>query len=192
MIKGMRYALILAVLAAPAFASPVFAQCPAAADNSRALLNLIAKAQGAQNQNIGRRVSGDMWQIYLDAPDEAAQAVLDQGMSRQRTGDYLGSIDEFTKLIAYCADYAEGYNQRAYSHFLRGDYDSALPDLDAAVRLNPYHIAALSGRALTLMNLGRLEEARAQMLAAVELNPWLSERALLADGAPLGIKGKDI
>ena len=39
---------------------------------------------------------------------------------------------------------------------------------------------------------GLFEEARAQLLIAVENNPWLSEAALLADGAPLGPKGKDI
>lgn len=183
----MKYALILAVLAAP-----VYADCPAAPDNSRDLLNLIAKAQGAESQNIGGRVSGEMWQIYLKAPDAAAQDVLDRGMSRQRAFNLIGAIEDFTKLIEYCPDYAEGYNQRAYAYFLGQDYENALPDLDMAVRLNPYHIAALSGRALTLMNLGRLDEARKQMLEAVELNPWLSERALLNKGAPLGAKGEDI
>jgi len=148
----MRYALILAVIAAPAFA-----ECPAAPDNSRDLLNLIAQAQGAQSQTIGRRVSGEMWELYLQAPDAVAQEVLDRGMSRQRAFNLLGAIEDFTKLIEYCPDYAEGYNQRAYAYFLGRDYESALPDLDAAVKLNPYHVAALSGRALTLMNLGRLD-----------------------------------
>ena len=38
----------------------------------------------------------------------------------------------------------------------------------------------------------RIAEAREQMLAAVANNPWLSEKALLAKGAPLGLKGEDI
>jgi hypothetical protein len=53
-------------------------------------------------------------------------------------------------------------------------------------------VAAQSGRGLTLMNIGRIAEARTQMLAAVANNPWLSEKALLADGAPLGQIGEDI
>lgn len=188
----MRLILILAVIAAPVFAAPTFAECPESPDVSGAMLNLIAKANAAADVNAGRRVSNEMWQVWLRAPDEAAQEVLDAGMARRDAYDFAGAITEYNRLIAYCPAYAEGYNQRAYVHFLRGDHASALVDLDVALKLQPYHVAAQSGRALTLMNLGRLEEARAQLLIAVENNPWLSEAALLAEGAPLGLKGKDI
>lgn len=187
MIDDMRLALALTLIAAPAFAS-----CPPVADTSREILNLIAKAQGTDNRNEGRRVSGEMWRVWLRAPDEVAQAALDAGMRRRDVYDFAGAIKEYDRLVAYCPAYAEGYNQRAYIHFLRGEHDKALPDLDRALELNPNHVAAQSGRALTLMNLGRIEEARAQMLIAVDNNPWLSEAALLAEGAPLGPKGKDI
>jgi hypothetical protein len=42
------------------------------------------------------------------------------------------------------------------------------------------------------MQLERFADARVQMLEALENNPWLSERALIAKGAPLGPKGEDI
>lgn len=184
--------MILAVIAAPAFAAPAFAECPTPADTSAELLNLIAKANAAPDVNAGRRVSNEMWEVWLRAPDAAAQEVLDAGMGRRDAYDFAGAIAEYDRLIDYCPEYAEGYNQRAYVHFLRQDFAPALADLDVALRLQPYHVAAQSGRALTLMNMGRLEEARAQLLIAVENNPWLSEAALLADGAPLGRKGEDI
>ena len=101
-------------------------------------------------------------------------------------------IRDFDKLVEYCPNYAEGFNQRAYVQFLRGEYAGALVDLDAALALLPNHVAAQSGRALTLMQMGRLKEARAQMLEALNNNPWLSERALIAKGAPLGPIGEDI
>lgn len=183
----MRLILILAVIAAPAFA-----ECPAPSDTNSELLNLFAKANAAADFRAGRRVSAEMWEVWLRAPDEAAQEVLDAGLARRDAYDFAGAIAEYDRLIAYCPDYAEGYNQRAYVHFLRGDNDAALIDLDAALVRQPLHVAAQSGRALTLMNLGRIDEARAQLLIAVENNPWLSEAALLADGAPLGLKGKDI
>ena len=173
-------------------ASPAFADCPPAADVNAELQSLIAKAQQAQNFQEGRGVSGEMWQVYLRAPDEVAQSALDAGMRRRESYDYAGALTEFNRLAEYCPTYAEGFNQRAYVYFLRGEHEKALPDLDRALELSPHHVAAQSGRALTLMNLGRLEEARAQMLIAVENNPWLSEAALLADGAPLGLKGEDI
>ena len=96
------------------------------------------------------------------------------------------------RLVEYCPEYAEGYNQRAFVNFLRQDFPPALGDLDRAIELSPNHIAALSGRALTLMGLGRNEEAREALKQALELNPWLSERSLLAPGGPLEPEGQDL
>ncbi|MEM6304374.1 MAG: hypothetical protein AAF744_06620 [Pseudomonadota bacterium] len=183
----MKLALVLTLLSAPAFAA-----CPAPADISREMLNLIARANDTDNRIEGRRVAGAMWEVWLRAPDETAQATLDAGMRRREAYDFAGALKEFDRLAEYCPLYAEGFNQRAFVHFLRQDYEKALVDLDVALKLSPYHVAAQAGRALTLMNLGRIEEARAQMLIAVDNNPWLSEAALLAEGAPLGPKGKDI
>lgn len=156
------------------------------------MLNLIAKSQAAETYTDGRRISGEMWQVWLRAPDEAAQEVLDTGLRRRDSYDFAGALAEFDRLTDYCPDYAEGFNQRAYIHFLQENYEAALADLDIALGLQPLHIAAQSGRALTLMNLGRIEAARAQLLEAVGNNPWLSEAALLAEGAPLGPRGRDI
>lgn len=184
----MRILIILALLSGPAFA----ADCPASADTSAELTTLFEEARAAPDSRAGRVVSDKMWQVWLRAPDAAAQEVLDRGMRRRDAYDFLGALTEFDRLVAYCPDYAEGYNQRAYIHFLREDYEKSLTDLDAALALQPQHVAAQSGRALTLMNLGRIAEARAQLLIAVENNPWLSEAALLTEGAPLGPQGEDI
>ncbi|MEZ5715798.1 MAG: hypothetical protein R3D85_11860 [Paracoccaceae bacterium] len=53
--------------------------------------------------------------------------------------------------------------------------------------MNPTHLGALSGRAMTLLALGRKAEALDQLRLAVGLNPWLPERRLLegAGGAPV-------
>lgn len=173
-------------------AAPLRAACPEPENVTRELLNLIAKAQGAANFSDGQRVSNEMWEVWLRAPDEKAKAVLEAGMRRREVSDFAGARVEFDRLVDYCPTYAEGFNQRAFVNFLSGRFEDALVDLDIALKLQPYHVAAQSGRALTLMNLGRIEEARAQMLIAVDNNPWLSERALLADGAPLGLQGEEL
>lgn len=173
-------------------ATPVWAECPAAPDISDDLSQLIGEIRDAPNDMAARDISSQMWQLWLQAPDEAAQAVLDEGMRRRESYDFLGAIDAYDRLIAYCPNYAEGYNQRAFIFFLQEKFDAALPDLDRALALSPRHVGAQSGRALTLMNLGRLDEARTQLRAALENNPWLSERFLLSKGGPLAPVGEDI
>jgi tetratricopeptide (TPR) repeat protein len=173
-------------------AAPVLADCPEPVDYSAEMDALFDEARQAPNDMAGQAVSAKMWQVWLRAPDEAAQEVLDKGMRLRNVYDFPAALREFDRLVVYCPDYAEGYNQRAFIHFLREDYDRSLDDLDRALALNPDHVGAQSGRALALMNLGRTDQARDQLVQALENNPWLSERFLMADGGPLAPKGKDI
>ncbi len=168
------------------------ADCPVAPDHSADVSGVIAQIQLAETEQAARALSGQLWEFWTDAPDQSAQATLDRGMARLRASDLLGAIEEFDKLIAYCPSYAEGYNQRAFAFYLGRDFEAALPDLDRAIELSPNHVAAISGRALTLLELQRLDEAREALNHALDLNPWLSERHLLAPGGPLEPPGQDI
>jgi tetratricopeptide (TPR) repeat protein len=184
----MRIVLVLALMSGPAWAS----DCPDPQDYGAELAGLMAGARAAPNEMTGRVFSNQMWQVWLRAPSEQAQEVLDRGMRRRDSYDFIGAFEDFDTLAKLCPTYAEGFNQRAYVQFLQGRFEGALKDLEVALSLNPDHVAAQSGRALTLMQLERIPEARVQMLEALENNPWLSERALIAKGAPLGPKGEDI
>ena len=172
----MRRALLALLLTAgPALAET----CPAPPDMSDRADSLHADLAAAPDPGTAQRIGGALWELWLTAPDDAAQDLLDDGMARMRVGDLAGSIETLGRLTYYCPDYAEGWNQRAFAKYLGGDYEGALDDLDRAVALSPRHVGAVSGRGLTLFRLGREEEGRAAIEYAVDLNPWLAERALL-------------
>lgn len=159
--------------------------CPTAPDYSVPLDHLIHQIQRSSNEAEAHVLSSQMWELWAKAPDDRAQAILDRGMSRRASFDFLGALDDFDRLIAYCPSYAEGYNQRAFVNYLRQDYAAALLDLDRAVALSPRHVAALSGRALSLFGLKKMAEARVALGVALSLNPWLPERYLAFHGGPL-------
>lgn len=168
-------AVILGIIAG----APARADCPPPPDHAEALNNLIAQVQAAPDERAAKVISNQMWELWADAPDTRAQELLDEGMSRREAYDFKGAVLAFDALIAYCPDYAEGYNQRAFVNFIRQDYERALPDLQRALALSPRHIAAKTGEALTLTALGRKAEAALVLREALELNPWLGERSLL-------------
>lgn len=182
------------VLCAAIFLPVQFARadgCPVSQDHSASLDALIQQVQLAETEAEAQHISNLMWALWADAPNELAQAVLDRGMSRRSGYDFAGALEGFDILTAYCPGYAEGYNQRAFVHFLRQDFRAALNDLDLALHLSPRHVAAMSGRALSLLGLSRTDEARTALEAALELNPWLPERSLMAPGgllAPTPVK----
>ncbi len=178
----MKYVFILSVLAAPAVAD-----CPAGTDYTEDLAQIVERMQLAPHQGAAQDLAGQMWEIWLDAPDELAQAMLDEGLAMMRYGELAGSRAKLSELINYCPEYPEGYNQRAFAAFQQGDYAAALVDLDAAIALQPVHLGALTGKALTLIGMGRDDEAQEVLRMALEINPWLAERALLREPA-----GEDI
>ena len=167
------------------WAAPVLASCPEPADVTEPLADLFNAARAAPNETAARDLSDQMWALWATAPDERAQQMLDEGMSRRASYDYLGALEHFDQLVEYCPDYAEGYNQRAFVNFLRQDFPAALIDLDRAIDLSPTHVAALSGRALTQLGLGDLEAARMDLDRALALNPWIPERGLAGPGGVL-------
>ncbi|MBE1284924.1 MAG: tetratricopeptide repeat protein [Rhodobacteraceae bacterium] len=188
-----RFSRLMAPLALVLVAAPVLADgCPAAPDHRAELQGLISQIQRAPDETSARLISNRMWEYWADAPNEQAQSILDRGMSRRASHDFLGALEDFDKLVEYCPNYAEGYNQRAFVKFLRHDFDAAITDLDRALKLSPDHVAALSGKALSLFALGRLEEARVVLGDALKLNPWLPERGLAAPGGPLEPEGTDL
>ncbi|MEM7067956.1 MAG: hypothetical protein AAF478_03655 [Pseudomonadota bacterium] len=159
--------------------STAHAACPPAPDIIADETRLFAIAQAADNRSEGQKINRELWQLWAMAPDEQAQALLDRGMTARSSFDFLAAIDAFDRLTKYCPNYAEGYNQRAFVNFLREDYNRALIDLNLALELNPRHVAALSGKALTLIRLGRNTEAQIVLREAVSLNPWIPERGLI-------------
>ena len=170
----MKYSIILSFLAVPAFAD-----CPVGTDYSEEIVQIVGQMQSAPDEVTARVLSAQMWDIWLDAPDELAQSMLDDGLALLQMGDHMNSRAELGELINYCPDYPEGYNQRAFAAFLQGDYVAALADLDIAIALQPVHLGALTGKVLTLIALERRDEAQEVLRAALAVNPWLSERTLL-------------
>lgn len=185
-----RHALALTLIVLPQISAAE--DCPAAPDHVAGVDALISQVQAAETQADARSISRQMWELWTDAPDARAQAMLDRGMRQREAWDLARAYQELDELVEYCPNYAEGYNQRAFVSYLQQDFPSALRDLDAAIALSPNHVAALSGRALTLLGLKRLDEARDALNYALELNPWLSERALLEPGGLLDPPGQDI
>jgi tetratricopeptide (TPR) repeat protein len=162
------------------FPFAAFAACPPASERSARHNELMDLVATASNETAAREYTNELWGIWATAPDDTAQEILDRGMTRRASYDFAGAMEDFDTLIAYCPDYAEGYNQRAFVSFIREDYDRALEDLNRAVELTPDHIGAIVGRALALIQLGQTREGQIALRRALLLNPWLPERNRVA------------
>lgn len=175
---NMRFLLITLPLA---FAAPAFAECPPSPDIASEEGRLFERILTVPNEMAAQPLSNELWELWITAPDEIAQEMLDAGMQARSYGNFQLALSKFDDLVTYCPDYAEGYNQRAFVNFLSGRFEAALVDLDNAIVRSPRHVGALSGKALTLDRLDRGAEAQLVLREALALNPWIPERHMLEE-----------
>lgn len=153
------------------------ASLAAAQDRYETLLSDLANSESALE---AQALSQQIWHLWLTAPDEDAQAVLDRALDRRAALDFLGAIKELDRLVMAFPDYAEGWNQRATMYYMLGDYDASLRDVAQVLMLEPRHFGALSGKAVILFNQGKVALAQITVREALKYHPFLNERAMLA------------
>ena len=75
-----------------------------------------------------------------------AQDYFAQGDYQFDLGNCDGAIAAYTRAIELKPDFAEAYNNRAFTYMVKKDYAPALPDLDRAIQLRPNYVNALMNR----------------------------------------------
>lgn len=81
-------------------------------------------------------------------PDDAktAEEFLKRGDAAFDRGNCKEAIAMYTQALALNRNYAEAYNNRAYTSMRMQDYAPALQDLDQALRIRPDYFHALMNR----------------------------------------------
>lgn len=126
-----------------------------------------------------QHLTDKLWNLWTRAPDQKAQRLLNNGMLKIRQGDLDEADTDLSALVAYCPNYAEGYNQRAFARYLSSEFQDALPDLEKALSIRPRHLGALSGIGMTYLALGLAAKAEIHFRKLLNLNPSSPERNLI-------------
>ena len=147
--------------------------------HQRSLSSFLDGLKSADNQHEASLIEDDIWKLWLKAPDEQTQALLDRALERRRWYDFAGAKLLLDEVIDRHPDYAEGWNQRAFILFLQEKFDQSLSDLEMALELEPRHFGALAGQARILMRQGRFAIGQNILKRAVKLHPFLRERSMI-------------
>lgn len=185
MILRLLVMTVLAVLpAAPAAATgdpenPLAGPAVTTPDRAELKDRLFRDLAAAKTEEQGRAAEDAIWEMWIDHPDPAIRAAIRLGMDQRESYDWDGAIATFSTVIERDPGYAEGWNQRAFIHFLKEDYDASLADLEKALALEPRHFGAMSGKALIFLQSGRFDKGQQLLRRAVTIHPFLKERRML-------------
>jgi len=148
--------------------------------NREAILEKIfERMRTAKNEIEATKMADEMWLTFMTAPDEETAEDLNQALRARGGYNFEKAHKILNRIIDRHPDYAEGWNQRAYIHFLRERYDESLADCRQALVLEPRHIGCLSGIARILIrHTKNYEDGEKFLKEAVRLNPFIFEKKL--------------
>ena len=77
----------------------------------------------------------------------------------------------FNELIGSFPNYAEAWNRRATLHYVLGNYEESISDIENVLALEPRHFGALSGLGLVYLQINQLTKAKQAFEALIEVHP---------------------
>lgn len=161
----------------------VFLIVPAFADDAtdKLLDELFVQLHDAPDEATARTISDRIWIIWVNPTDPDLKFRMMDVMEARSMRSIETTIALLDQLVLDYPDYAEGWNQRATMHFMRGDYEASIADCARVLELEPRHFGALAGRAVIYLQQGKRSLALRDMKAALSLHPFLNERHLFPE-----------
>ncbi len=133
---------------------------------------LFAALTAGATPETAATIEQQIWAHWMTGPSAAADELLARARSAADAGQSEAAIDAFDKLTTQFPDYAEGWNQQAIMHYLLGDIQGSLADIEHVLKLEPRHFGAYAGRGQCYLRLERPRESLKAFEASLRINPW--------------------
>jgi tetratricopeptide (TPR) repeat protein len=162
------------VLVRLALASGLALSAPALADQTDPRLEpLFIELRGVADAAAAAPIEAQIWQIWIEAGDAETDALMKSGMSAMARGDHEAALASFDALIDRSPRFAEAWNKRATIHFVLGQFERSVADIQQTLLLEPRHFGALAGLGLIYDALEQPAAALRSFEAALQINPHL-------------------
>jgi tetratricopeptide (TPR) repeat protein len=123
------------------------------------LESLFAQLLSAPSPAAAADIEGQIWTIWAESGSDSLDQVFLVGSQAMALGDTATALSIFNTIVEKAPDFAEGWNKRATVHYMMGNYEASLADIDRTLELEPHHFGALSGLGLVNIELDRDEAA---------------------------------
>lgn len=178
--RRLAVALATTLLVAAAAGAPARAQsepepsalqsAPQPADETAKLDRLLADL-AQPNRPDWEKIESEINRIWSESGSPSMDLLLERGNEALQQEDYPTALEHFSALIDHAPDFAEGWNGRATTYFLMGEYSLSIADVEHVLVLNPRHFGALAGLGFMMESLGETDLALRALRKVQELNP---------------------
>jgi tetratricopeptide (TPR) repeat protein len=112
-----------------------------------------------------------LWEFWFWQKGISGLEQLQRSQELLDAGEIKPAERLLTQLIDELPDFAEAWNRRAVLYYSQREYEKAIDDCEAAIRLVPFHFGALHGLGLCYAALGNYQAAIHTFHRALEVQP---------------------
>jgi tetratricopeptide (TPR) repeat protein len=135
---------------------------------------LFLRLKKTQNAFEASVLTSQIWQQWMTPTDPDLSDLMDSAVSAARVANTSRAFEILDHVTTTYPEYAAGWNLRATLHFETKNYEQSLLDIEETLKREPRHFGALSGQALIYLSQGQRDKARASILAAQRIHPFIA------------------
>jgi tetratricopeptide (TPR) repeat protein len=120
---------------------------------------------------IRDRATRTLWEFWFWQKGITGLEQLQRSQELLDAGEIRPAEHLLTQLIDELPDFAEAWNRRAVLYYSEREYEKAIRDCEAVIRLVPFHFGALHGLGLCYAAIGNYQAAIHTFHRALEVQP---------------------
>jgi tetratricopeptide (TPR) repeat protein len=133
---------------------------------------LLDQLKTAATAEAASALETRIWDTWMRSGDPEADKLMQQGTVYMRTGRLEIALAAFDALVQRRPAFAEGWNKRATLHYMMGNFEASLADIDKVLALVPRHFGALAGIGLIKLAQGDRPAALSAYRRVLEVSPF--------------------
>ncbi len=166
---------------------------PQTADEKAKLLgDLYAQLATADDEASAKKYAAQIEHLWVLSGSDTVNLLMERANVAIRKNQPELAEKLLDRVVALAPDYAEGFNQRAYFHFTRNNFDAAVGDLRRTLALDPNHFKALEGLAQIWRETGNKKGALGVVKQLLDVNPFAPGAKATFDELKREVEGQGI
>ena len=160
--------------------------------NDPQLDELFQQLRAAPDEVAARQVEQRIWALWVAHKEPAVNGLMEIGIGLMAHRNYPSALETFEEMVGLAPQFAEAWNKRATVHWLLGNYQDSLSDIDKTLALEPRHFGALSGRGQVYADMEEWELALKAFEDALVVYPQMIGPRLNSEAIRLMLEGRPI
>ena len=151
------------------------ALAPAASAGPREdqLDKMFARLKQTTSESEAQALTQAIWILWTTSDDSNVNDMMRRGLRMMSAQNYDEALQIFDRMVKYAPEFAEGWNKRATVHYMLGNFQESVADIQKTLALEPRHFGALSGLGMINVELDRNRDALKAFEEALKANPFL-------------------